>query len=187
MRPQKIEEQEMLNGFAKLFKEKGYEGTSLAELAVVTGLKKASLYHRFPKGKEEMAKAVLLSINEWVEKHVFNTLTNPSLSPEERLKNGLQSIQKLYDDGNTPCLLQAFSVQSGIEVFHQLINDSMSDWVDAFTNIGLAFDLSQSAAKEKATQVLIAIQGSLIVSRGFNNPNIFINSLTNIEAMYTQE
>ncbi len=186
MRPQKIEEPEMLNGFAKLFREKGYEGTSLAELAEATGLKKASLYHRFPKGKEEMAKAVLLNVNNWVEEHVFNTLTNQLLTPEERLKNGLRSIKKLYDDGNTPCLLQAFSMQSGINVFNQLINDSMSYWVDAFTNIGLAFDLSQSVAKEKAIQVLIDIQGSLVVSRGLNNPNIFINTLNNIEVIYTK-
>ncbi|UXP30944.1 TetR/AcrR family transcriptional regulator [Reichenbachiella agarivorans] len=187
MRPQKIEEQEMLNGFAKLFKEKGYEGTSLAELALVTGLKKASLYHRFPQGKEEMAKAVLLNINNWVEEHVFNTLTNQLLSPAERLKNGLQFIKKLYEEGNAPCLLQAFSMQSGINIFSQLINDSMSYWVDAFTNIGLAFGLNQSVAKEKATQVLIEIQGSLIVSRGFNNPKIFINTLNNIETLYTKE
>ncbi|WP_308993265.1 TetR/AcrR family transcriptional regulator [Mariniflexile litorale] len=187
MRPQKIEEQDMLDGFAKLFREKGYEGTSLAELAEVTGLKKASLYHRFPKGKEEMAQAVLLHVNNWVEENVFNTLTNQLLSPKERLKNGLQSIKELYAEGNNPCLLQTFSMQSGVNLFNQLINDSMSHWVDAFTNIGLAFDLTLYVAKEKAIQVLIDIQGSLIVSRGFNNPNIFINTLNNIEVIYAKD
>ncbi|MCK0162102.1 TetR/AcrR family transcriptional regulator [Allomuricauda sp. F6463D] len=186
MRPQKIEEEEMLNRFAKLFKSKGYEGTSLAELAEVTGLKKASLYHRFPKGKQEMAQAVLLNINNWVEKNIFNTLTNQSLPAEERLKNGLLSIQQLYNNGNSSCLLQAFSTQSRLEIINQLIHESMSHWVDTFTSVGIAFDLTQAVAKEKAIQVLIDIQGSLIVSKGFNNPNIFMNTLKNIETIYTK-
>ena len=186
MRPQKIEEQEMLTSFAKIFRDKGYEGTSLAELAEVTGLKKASLYHRFPKGKQEMAQAVLLNVNKWVEANVFNTLTNQLLTPQERIKNGLQSIEQLYAEGNNPCLLQAFSMQSEINLFNQLIKDSMSHWVDSFTSVGIAFDLTQAVAKEIAIQVLIDIQGSLIVSRGFNNPNIFMNTLKNIETMYTK-
>ena len=59
MRPQKVQDIEIMTSLVKTFRSRGYEGSSLAELAKSTGLKKASLYHRFPKGKEEMAIAVL--------------------------------------------------------------------------------------------------------------------------------
>lgn len=39
----------------QLFRESGYDGVSLAQIAVATGLGKASLYHHFPGGKVEMA------------------------------------------------------------------------------------------------------------------------------------
>ncbi|MEP1982729.1 MAG: helix-turn-helix domain-containing protein, partial [Maribacter dokdonensis] len=59
MRPQKVLDIEILTGLTKVFRSRGYEGASLKELSEATGLKKASLYHRFPNGKQEMADAVL--------------------------------------------------------------------------------------------------------------------------------
>ncbi|NJR74520.1 MAG: helix-turn-helix transcriptional regulator, partial [Scytonema sp. CRU_2_7] len=43
----------------KVFRQYGYEGATLARLSEATGLGKASLSSPFPKGKEEMAAAVL--------------------------------------------------------------------------------------------------------------------------------
>lgn len=40
MRPQKILDTDMISGLTKVFRDKGYEGTSLIDLAEVTGLKK---------------------------------------------------------------------------------------------------------------------------------------------------
>ncbi len=44
---------------AELFREHGFAGASLSEITRRTGLGKGSLYHIFPDGKEEMARAVL--------------------------------------------------------------------------------------------------------------------------------
>ncbi|TGQ06111.1 helix-turn-helix domain-containing protein, partial [Mesorhizobium sp. M00.F.Ca.ET.217.01.1.1] len=41
----------------EVFREHGYEGASLALIGAATGLGKGSLYHFFPGGKEEMARA----------------------------------------------------------------------------------------------------------------------------------
>ena len=104
MRPQKVLDIEILAGLTKVFRSKGYEGASLNELAEATGLKKASLYHRFPGGKQEMAETVLNHIDQWVVTHVFGTLTNEEVSPQSRLKNGLTKIKELYNDGNETCI-----------------------------------------------------------------------------------
>jgi len=62
MRPQKVIDSDILKGLTKVFRSKGYEGANLSELAQATNLKKASLYHRFPGGKQEMAVTVLTHI-----------------------------------------------------------------------------------------------------------------------------
>src|SRR5262245_55204338 len=50
--------QDLLPPLAEVFRRHGYEGATLSELARVTGLGKASLYHHFPGGKSEMAEAL---------------------------------------------------------------------------------------------------------------------------------
>ncbi|MFV2091191.1 MAG: TetR/AcrR family transcriptional regulator, partial [Pseudomonadales bacterium] len=49
----------LLRALREVFEAKGFDGTTLTQLAESTGLGKASLYHHFPGGKGEMA-AVLL-------------------------------------------------------------------------------------------------------------------------------
>ena len=56
---QKFSENEVLNKLTGLFRDHGYDGTSLSLIMKATGLVKASLYHRFRGGKEEMAATVM--------------------------------------------------------------------------------------------------------------------------------
>jgi len=62
MRPKKVLDETILKGLAEVFRSKGYEGASLKDLSEATGLKKASLYHRFPNGKSEMALVHTLKV-----------------------------------------------------------------------------------------------------------------------------
>ncbi len=54
----KVTEEELLDRLTSVFRTHGFEGASLSLISKATGLQRASLYHRFPGGKEEMAKAV---------------------------------------------------------------------------------------------------------------------------------
>ena len=62
----KINEDELLDRLTDVFRTYGYEGASLSRISEVTGLQRASLYHRFPGGKEDMAKAVLSRAGQWL-------------------------------------------------------------------------------------------------------------------------
>ena len=127
MRPQKVLDIEMLTNLTEVFRRRGYEGASLAELAEATGLKKASLYHRFPGGKQEMAEAVLSHLDKWVEQHIFSILLDENLALEQRLKNSLNNIKSFYDNGGQACIFRAFSMQAGLELFEQQINNECLD------------------------------------------------------------
>lgn len=184
MRPQKLSEQEILTGLAGVFRSKGYEGASLADLAEATGLKKASLYHRFPNGKKQMAEAVFSYLGQSVEEHVFRTLHNTQDTPQIRLKKGLSQVRAFYDGGNEVCLFRALSMQAGLALFVEQIETGMKEWIAAFEEIGLALQFSPEVAKEHALQTLVDIQGSLILTKGLNNANIFDRTLENIEKRY---
>lgn len=184
MRPQKVLDIEILTGLTKVFRSKGYEGASLKELAEATGLKKASLYHRFPNGKQEMAEAVLNHIDEWVVNNVFRALADEEVPPRLRLKNGITQIAKLYNGGEETCIFRALSMKTGLDLFEKQVKNGMNEWIAVFQKLGLAFGFTASKANEYAVQTLIDIQGSLIVTRGLNNLKIFEQTLKKIENNY---
>ncbi|WP_419801456.1 TetR/AcrR family transcriptional regulator [Mucilaginibacter sp.] len=185
MRPQKVNDEELLISLTKVFRERGYEGTSIKELSDLTGLKKASLYHRFPNGKQEMAASVLEYIGKWVADNIFHAFTNEADTYKTRLKNGMFQIRKLYEGGKNPCILKALSTQNGMELFHQSISKGMKEWVAAFINLGLSMEFTKQMAEEKAIQTLIDIQGSLILSKTLDNATIFESTLKKIENRYS--
>lgn len=187
MRPQKVLELEILTGLAQVFRTKGYDGASLAELSAATGLKKASLYHRFPGGKQEMAAAVLGHMDNWVQSHVFHALLDTAKPAHERLTNGLLEIRKLYDKGNEVCIFRALSMKSGLELFEHQITSGMKAWVNAFVEVGKALGLSNAQSYDNAVQTLIEIQGALLVTKGMDDINIFENALKKIEQRYSRD
>ncbi|WP_299680242.1 TetR/AcrR family transcriptional regulator [uncultured Tenacibaculum sp.] len=187
MRPQKVLDIEILAGLSKVFRSKGYEGASLKDLSDATGLKKASLYHRFPDGKKGMADAVLNHIDNWVDEKVFFELLNTEKTPKERLKTGLEAVRVLYKGGEETCIFRALSMQSSLELFENQISGGMKKWINTFETLGLALGFSPTDAKEKAYQTLIKVQGSLIVTKGLNDITIFENTLVQIENEYLDQ
>ena len=184
MRPQKVLDEDILIGLTKVFRTKGYEGASLKDLSEATGLKKASLYHRFPNGKREMAEAVLNYIGEWIQNNIISALTNEEVSPRSRLKAGVVQIRKLYNGGKEVCIFRALSMESGLDLFDEQIQNGMKAWVAAFYKVGLALGFSNAKSKELAVQTLIDIQGSLIVSKGMDDIKVFEKALKKIESNY---
>jgi TetR/AcrR family transcriptional regulator, lmrAB and yxaGH operons repressor len=60
----------LLRVAARLFRQKGYDGTGLNEILAASGLPKGSLYHHFPGGKRELAEAATRAGGEAVARLV---------------------------------------------------------------------------------------------------------------------
>lgn len=187
MRPQKVLDNDIYSALTKVFREKGFEGASLNEIADATGLKKASLYHRFPEGKKQMAEAVFNYIDEWVEIKIFGALINNTLTPDQRLNESINNIKELYNYGEASCIFRTLSMKVGLELFGNRIKNGMEQWIHHFKELGLAFGQSNEKAKSNAVQNLIDIQGSLIVSEGLKDLSVFENTLRIIKNRYSKE
>lgn len=184
MRPPKVEEQQLLEGLMGVLRSKGYDGASLNDLANSSGLKKASLYHRFPGGKKEITSAVLLYVNEWVEHNIKDVLIDQNLTPIERLSKAVKNIDALYDRGNEICIIRALSMDTGITLFGEELRIGTQQWIDSFKTLGVDMGFEEAEAHKKAVQVLINIQGGLVVSKAIGNNSPFQQALEGILAMY---
>jgi AcrR family transcriptional regulator len=184
MRPQKIDDTALLIRLMDVFRSKGYEGSSLNDLAASAGLKKASLYHRFPGGKEEIAAAVLAYSTTWGETHVEGILCDTTIPTRQRLENVLDNIDALYVQGTKACILKSLSMDTGIPSLGNLVEITMNTWVKGFSQLAEDIGFTPEEAKQKAVQTLINIQGALIISKGLDNTTIFKDSLQNITTLY---
>ncbi|MDH7447963.1 TetR/AcrR family transcriptional regulator [Aquimarina sp. 2201CG14-23] len=184
MRPVKVEDKQLIEGLNQVFRTKGYEGASLNELAEGAGLKKASLYHRFPEGKKEIGLAVLSYSSDWLQKNLYSILADQSISPKSRLELVVVKISELYDYGNETCVLRALSMETGMQIFGEEIKNEMTRWIASFAALGLDFGFSKEKASKIARQGLINIQGSLVVANAMSDNTLFIDALDNIKELY---
>ncbi len=184
MRPQKVTDQNLIEGLMSVIQSKGYDGSSLNDLANSTGLQKASLYHRFPKGKKEITSAVLTYVEQWVDINIVELLSDKEQKPNERLKIVIENIDNLYEGGEKICVLRALTMDNNLDLFGEQLKNIMTNWIIGFTNLGISFGLSEKEAKSKAEQTLILVQGSLIVSKAMSTLKPFQKTLISIKNMY---
>lgn len=185
MRPQKVDQDDMMQGLLRVLRARGYDGASLKELAEATGLKKASLYHRFPGGKEAMTAAVLDYTASWVEQNIYVILTSADDPPAERLDAVISNLRAFYADGAAICIFRALSTEKGLDLFGVQLRQGMERWQAAFTALGLALGQSVEAAKRNAQQALINIQGSLIVAQCLEQQQVFLDAVNQLKNLFS--
>ena len=176
----KVEDDIVMEKLFEIFRSVGYDGASMSGLAAATGLKKASLYHRFPGGKEEMAHAVLDYIAAWNQSKIVEVLLS-SKPAAKRLNVVLDSINELYDGGRLACILRALSHGTAAELFRNEIATIFQTWVAAFTHLANDLGHKREISERLAESTIIRIQGSLILAQTMQQPGIFQSALNDIK------
>ena len=174
--------QTILPELLELFRKFGYDGVTIARISEATGLGKASLYHHFPQGKEQMAREVLMLVDQAVDEHFIAPL-KANGSPKQKLTNMAKVVEDFYDSGNKGCLIEGLTLGDASELFQELIGVSIDRWLQAISEVGIESGLSKKVARERAENILIAIQGALVVSRALGNRAPFKRVVREIPSM----
>lgn len=168
-----IAEDELMDRLSDVFREVGYEGATLAILSQATGLKKASLYHRFPEGKEQMAREVLAHAGAWLKEHILVPLADGG-SPRDRIDKMIEKLDAFYSGGKQACLLNMLSsarIHEG--PFTRQISQIFEAWVGALSAVLIDAGLDEEIARARAERAVVLLQGSLVFSRGIGTTRPF--------------
>ena len=163
-----MEKEEAIARIVKVFQQYGYEGATLTRLSKATGLGKASLYHHFPKGKEEMAAAVLNSLNHCLEQSILAPLRDRG-EPRERIRLMSIKVDEFYNCGQQSCLLALLAIGESHNLFHTQIGCALNLWIDTLAQVLIEAGFNSDAARQKAEDAILQIQGSLVLARGLND------------------
>lgn len=180
-RPSLISDEDLMRRLSCIFRDVGYSGASLAMLAEAAGLSKASLYHRFPGGKEQMAREVLDYTGGQFVEHVLSPLETDA-APQDKAKALSLKLDAFYESGLRACLLNMLSSPlSGEGPFSQQIKAMLIMLIDALSAVAMEAGASAEIARRRAERVVMLLQGSLVLSRGLGDAAPFRSCLETLE------
>jgi TetR/AcrR family transcriptional repressor of lmrAB and yxaGH operons len=179
----KVTHDDIISRLMDVFRTVGYDGATLSKLSKATGLQRASLYHRFPGGKREMAQAVLAQAEAWLDAHVLTPLAGPG-TPPARLEQMAQALDAFYMQGSSSCLLDALSLGEGGEQFRDHIQAAFTRWIDALSALVIEHTGCPTVeAQRRSEDAVLSIQGALVLARGTGKTEPFQRVLNNLPTL----
>lgn len=163
----------LIRSLLSIFREYGYEGASLSKISERTGLGKASLYHHFPNGKQQMAQEVLSYLEQWREDNIFTHLQS-STPPIERLEALTNSLKQVYENGHVACILAVLTLSEAHQIFLPQIQPVFLRLIENIALVLQDAGMTEDQALERAQDSVIRIQGTLILSRALQSPTPFL-------------
>jgi AcrR family transcriptional regulator len=152
----------MAERLVTVFKTYGYEGASLSLLADAVELSKASLYHHYPDGKEQIAAHALAYSGARLQRFVLAPLAGNE-NGRERLLQSLDGVAVYYDGDVPVCLMNSLLLGEGRLLFCEQIRGAVTAWrrelARAATDAGIAQGMLWGE------QAIERIQGALILCR----------------------
>lgn len=166
------ERNDLLPPLAEVFRSCGFEGATLSRIGAATGLGKGSLYHFFPGGKEEMLTAVLADIDLWFERNIFAALRQSDGSGA-RILEMFDAVDAYFNSGQRVCLVGALALGDTRDRFGAALKSYFRRWVDDLAAALRRFGHSRAAAASLAEEIVLGIQGAIVLSRALDDEAVF--------------
>ncbi len=174
MPKQKVNLEDILKQSLRLFRQKSYHNTSIADIAEACGLLKGSLYHYFPS-KEALMSAVIEYAHNFFKKEVFSIAYDESLSPQQRMEKMFKKSERaLISEGN---IMGNIGVETArvIPEFSNHIRDFYSEWINAVAHI-FSHVTHEADARRLAEQTVAEFEGAVMMSRIFKDTKFIKNA-----------
>ena len=166
---------------AGTFRRHGFQGASLSTIQAETGLGRGSLYHFFPAGKTDMAKAVLDEVQAWFDREIYSPLRSDG-DPETLIRAMVESTVAYFTSRGLVCLFAAITLAEERETFAAATRGYFTDWIGALTATIRRTGATPDLAAEVAVDTVSGIQGALILARALHDDTLFGATLTRIQA-----
>jgi AcrR family transcriptional regulator len=180
----RLDDTRLLDVLTQLFREHGFEGASLTRIAEATGLQRASLYHRFPGGKEEIALRVLERVHERFATEILAPLAQAG-SPAARLRKVAQRLDAFYEGGTCSCLIDALSLGRPSHAIQAAVGAALEAVTSALAGAAREAGHTPAAARRLAQDALLRIEGALVVARSSGDTAPFQRTLRELPSLLT--
>ena len=156
-----------------LFREKGFDGASLSDISESTGLGKSSLYHHFPNGKEEIALAGAGASRRTARAGALRAHAVDRSAQKEARSDARHDRQASTRAGRRRACSSACVPASTPGAFDGPLAGAFNTWIDAVEALGVESGLPRAVARLRAEDLVVRIEGALVVCAGTGNTSVF--------------
>lgn len=156
------EKAEIVDRLFAVFRDHGFEGSSLTDLSRATGLGRSSLYHHFPRGKEQMAEAVLERGRTFIQ----TSISDVALLQEPlrvRVLKIASALNAFYAGGENSCVLGRLAAAEIGPAGRRLLGEIFELWTAAITQLAHDSGMPATSARQFAEDWIARLQGALIL------------------------
>ena len=164
----------LIRSAANLFRVHGYHGVGLNDLLAEAKAPKGSLYHHFPKGKPDLARAAAL----WASDQMLRLIA-ASFQEAQTFDDGVKTLchklAKLFDlsgkwDG---CPIAAILFEGPEnEEFRNDAQQLYDGWIDEAAEQAIRLGEPPEKARQKAERMFVMIQGGWTLARARRSSDV---------------
>jgi TetR/AcrR family transcriptional repressor of lmrAB and yxaGH operons len=157
---------QLIAATGRLLRRQGYSGTSVSDFLQAAGTANGSLYHHFPGGKEELARAAIEAAAEQIEdalRHAFDTTDDVVLAAQRSIDGMIAAFEVDPRDG-CPVAPTAIDAAGISEPLRLAAAAAFARWSDVFEG-ALRRTRDADTAAAQARVLLSAIEGALLLDR----------------------
>jgi len=165
----------ILEAGASLFRQRGFHGAGIKQIADAARAPMGSLYHFFAGGKDQLGEEVIRASGPFyidLLDHVWDDTVDPAEGTRRFFYGAAQTLRDTDYADACPIAVIALEVASTHEGLRQATADVFATWIAAIETRFTAAGRSQEAAKRCATFVLAALEGAFILSRSMRDATI---------------
>jgi AcrR family transcriptional regulator len=161
-----------------VFRRHGYDGASLSVISEATGLGRASLYHHFPGGKDEMVGAALDDVEAMVDERIIAALRQSNRRPAARLRAMSEELTVFHAGGKVACLCGMLALTA--PALQPRVQKIFTRWLKALADLAEEAGRSRTQARHAAEEALARIEGALILTAAHGDPQFFQRALNDL-------
>lgn len=168
---------QLVSKTAEIMRVKGYHGTGLAEILKALELPKGSLYHHFPKGKDQLIEAALqLAAKQQAD--IYKNAMKGKGAPENGLAavvdTFMETAKQTQFQTTCPVATVCLDISSSNSELRTVCQELFNFWISAIDGF-LAYKNVENSAK-KAEKFMVQLEGALLLTKVYQS-NRFLEQL----------
>ncbi len=158
----------IVNSSATLFRRQGYSASGVKQIVAEAEAPFSSLYHFFPRGKDQLAGEVIrssgLAFQELVE-GVFDAAPDILTGVHDCFAGAAETLRQTSYADACPIATVALEVASTNEPLRLATAEVFESWITSATERFAGAGISQASARELAIGMIAALEGAFVLSR----------------------
>jgi TetR/AcrR family transcriptional regulator, lmrAB and yxaGH operons repressor len=155
----------MVESAASLIGAHGVNSTSFSEVIARSGAPRGSIYHYFPRGKQQLAEDAI----EWTSAQILAHIEScPNSTPDGVMEWFIELWRRVVEAsrGSSGCVVAGVAIDTaaGEEIMGS-VRSAFRTWTAALSARFEASGLDSEEARQVALTAIAAMEGALIISR----------------------